>query len=182
MVIPKPYCSNKSQIKAFVLGCDPTGFKNGNRLEFEYVFDLRKDKRYFAGILSNLKQIGLSLEDVYVQNLITDYQEKESSKNKEWLKTAKKFIPVRKKEFDDVDPEQKLPVLLTSELLYKALLSNDQPKYSAKKLYENPDLIPIPSKANKLERPLISLYRHKFYLLKKWDLYRVALTKIIEYI
>lgn len=86
---PKPFCFNKDNVKAFVLGCDPTGSdKNENPLEFGYVFDLGKDKWYFSGILANLCQIGLSLNDIYVQNLITEYLKTESSKNKEWLKIA----------------------------------------------------------------------------------------------
>lgn len=112
---PKPYCTDLRKIKAFVLGCDPTGFdKKRNRLIFEYVFNIGgKDKRYFAGILSNLKKLELSLNDVYVQNLITDYQDEESSKNKKWLETAKTYIPARKKEFDAIDKEGKIPVFLT---------------------------------------------------------------------
>jgi hypothetical protein len=166
---PKPYCANLLKIKAFVLGCDPTGFdKKRNRLIFEYVFGIEgKDKRYFAGILSNLNQVVVSLNDIYVQNLITDYQDKESSKNKKWMETAKVYIPARKREFDAIDKKGKIPVFLTSELLYKALLNDDQPGYKAKELYETPTRIPVTAEKNKLGRPLIPLYRHSGYRLSK---------------
>jgi len=178
---PKPFCSNKDQIKAFVLGCDPTGFdKNGNRLEFEYIFDIGKDKRYFAGILSNLAQVGLSLDDIYVQNLITEYLNTESSKNKAWLKIAAGYISARKLEFDQIDRHRQLPVFLTSELLTKAILNDHQPKYTASELYENPDLIPLTPQTNKLERPLIPLYRHTAYRLSHQADYAKRLRELLK--
>jgi len=162
---PKPHKKNKKNIKAFILGCDPT--VKDNKLEFEYVFDIENDKRYFAGILSNLKLIGLFLEDVYVQNLITEYQDEETSGNKNWNEIAKTYIPSRRKEFDKIDPEKKIPVFLTSEVLYKVLLNDDQNKYKAKELYNNKSLIPISAKDNQLKRPLITLYRHYSYSLSR---------------
>jgi hypothetical protein len=101
-VLLKPIA--KTKIRSFVLGCDPTAFdKNKERLEFEYVFDLGKDKRYFKGVIDNLELIGLKVEDIYVQNLVTDYQEKETSKNKAWKQTALGYIASRKAEFDQLD-------------------------------------------------------------------------------
>lgn len=62
---PKPFCSNVDKVIAFVLGCDPTAFdKNGNRLEFEFVFDLGNDERYFKGVIENLRQVGLFKKNV----------------------------------------------------------------------------------------------------------------------
>lgn len=55
MKAPKPFCKDSCKIEAFVLGCDPTAYdENGNRLEFEFVFDLGNDERYFAAVLANL--------------------------------------------------------------------------------------------------------------------------------
>lgn len=168
MKIPNPYCADLKNIRAFVLGCDPTGFdKNGNRIEFETVFGIGKDARYFAGIRSNLDRLGIKMDLIYVQNLITEYQEKESAKNKEWLAIAEPFILARHAEFDLVDPSRTLPVFLTSELLYKALLGNSEKLYSPGGLYHLQTTIPIPAADNKLLRPLIPLYRHGAYSLKK---------------
>lgn len=172
MNTPKPFCTNQQNIKAFVLGCDPSAFdKNGNRLEFEYVFDLGNDERYFKGVIKNLNQIGLSLDEVYIQNLISDYQEEETSKNKEWFQLAQSYIEDRKLEFNKMDPSGKLPVLMTSEVLYKALLQETEQLIKASELYSNPEILPIAANQNLLERPLIPLYRHWNYNLDKWPQY-----------
>jgi hypothetical protein len=166
MNTPKPYFNPKTTIKAFVLGCDPTAFdKDKKLLQFEYVFDLKNDKRYFSGILSNLKRIGLELDFIYVQNLVTDYLDKCTAENKEWKGIALQYIEPRKQEFEMIDPTGKIPVLLTSGLLYDLLLNEDQTKYSPKELYQLKTAIPVPAENNKLNRPLIPLYRHFNYRL-----------------
>jgi len=176
MKVPEPYSLGASTIKAFVLGCDPTAFTktekekpSGERkhLEFKVVFDIGGDERYFAGILANLKEVGLELDCIYVQNLVTDYQKEESSKNKAWLKIAQDYIAPRMNEFDEIDPSRKIPVLLTSELLYKALLNVGEKRITAKEFYALRAEIPIPTCANQLHRPLIPFYRHPAYSLKK---------------
>lgn len=83
---PSHYHNKAVKTKAFVLGCDPTAFKDGIRLDFDYVFGIKKDKRFFAGINANLKSLGLELECVYVQNLITDYQDFVTSDHPNWKK------------------------------------------------------------------------------------------------
>jgi hypothetical protein len=164
---PKPHTPENP--RAFVLGCDPTAFnKNGEPIEFETVFNIGpKDKRYFSGILSNLNHLGLTLDDVYVQNLVTDYLDMETSRNKKvWKQKALESIAGRKKEFDQADPGGQLPVFLTSWLLYDVLLNDDLPRKSPKELYESAEVIP-PSQ-NKLGRPLIPLFRHHEYKYQKW--------------
>jgi len=169
---PKPFCTDTNKIKAFVLGCDPTAFdKNQNRLEFEFVFDLGNDERYFAGILANLEQVDLSVDDIYVQNLVSEYQDDETSKNEQWQQTARACISERKKEFDRLDPERRMPVFLTSEELYKVLLNPEEKKVKAVQLYNFPEFLPILAESNLLGRPLIPLYRHWNYNLKKWPEY-----------
>jgi len=70
MSTPKTFYNDLQTVKAFVLGSDPTAFdKEGNRLEFKFVFDLGNDERYFAGVPAKLKRIELSVEDIYVQFL-----------------------------------------------------------------------------------------------------------------
>ncbi|HLO60125.1 MAG TPA: hypothetical protein VK179_15355 [Bacteroidales bacterium] len=181
MSTPKPYFNGINLLKAFVLGCDPTAFDKENRpLNFEYVFDLGNDQRYFSGILKNLECIGLSLQNIFVQNLVTDYLDKCSADNKQWKEITLKYIESRKKEFDTIDPTGKIPVLLTSELLYEVLLNDDQIKYSAKDLYLLHSKIPIPSEHNKLKRPLIPLYRHFRYNLNAHPEYAKVLSNFFS--
>ncbi len=181
MSSPKPFCVNPGEIKAFVLGCDPTAFdKNQDRLEFEYVFDLGKDQRYFAGVLNNLELIGLSINDIYVQNLITDYQEKETGKNKEWNKIAKQSIPARKMEFDSIDKSGSIPVFLTSEILYNVLLVQGVQKYKAQEFYVMEASLPILASYNLLNRPLFPLYRHFRYKLNEHKSYLIYLQSFFR--
>lgn len=169
---PKAYCSNLKAIKAFVLGCDPTAFDNkGNQLEFQYVFDLGNDKRYFSSVLKNLELIGLTLDDIYVQNLVVEYQKEETSKNKDWNRIAKQSIPARKKEFDSIDRIGSIPVFLTSEILYKVLLVPGVKKYKAEEFYNMEAPLPIPTIHNLLNRPLLPLYRHYRYKLSEHKVY-----------
>lgn len=159
---PKPHSPPTASIKAFVLGCDPTAFgADGNHREFEFVFDLKGDKRYFASILKNLEAVGLCLDCIYVQNLVPDYQAKETAKNKNWPAIAAHEIPFRKQELDAIDPSGKLPVFLTSQHLYKVLLNNDLKPKTPAALYA--EVSPIPASENKLGRPLVALYRHYKY-------------------
>lgn len=180
--MPDPFCYNSNDIKAFVLGCDPTAKDKGkeNHKIFDNVFDIGKDRRYFSSILKNLKSLGLSLENIFVQNLVTDYLDDETSKNGVWAKIAEQYIPSRKQEFDEIDPTGLIPVMLTSEYLYKVLINSDQVKYSAKELYENENLVPIRAENNKLGRPLIPLYRHMEYSLNNKIEYQVRVKEIIQ--
>lgn len=68
---PQPFSKPKDKIKAFVLGCDQTAFSQtekdkplGKRkhLEFDVVFDIGGDDRYFAGILTNLEEVGFGID------------------------------------------------------------------------------------------------------------------------
>ncbi len=179
MNTPKSFCTDTNKIKAFVLGCDPTAFdKDENRLEFEYVFDLGNDERYFSGVVENLKQVGLSIGEIYVQNLVTDYQNQETGKNHQWEQIASGYIAERKKEFDKIDPKGEIPVFLTSEVLYKVLLNPDEEQYKASQLYNSQKLLPISAKFNLLSRPLIPLYRHWNYKLKKWPQFSNAIKSL----
>jgi hypothetical protein len=162
---PKPYHNTSNKLKAFVIGCDPTAFKDGERLEFEYVFGIKKDKRYFAGINANLNLLGLDQEYVYIQNLVTEPQDEETGKNKKWKGEAVKQIKLRKEEFDRFDPSCKLPVFLTSELLYDVLLNEDIKRKTPSEIYSSIEVV-IPAEENKLSRPLVALYRHFNYSMK----------------
>lgn len=163
MNTPKFYCKDKNNVKAFVLGCDPTAFDaQKNACKFEYVFDLNNDERYFSSILRNLNCIGLSKDNIYVQNLVTEAQKVETSENKNWKTIALDFIPDRKKEFDEVDISHTVPVFITAGVLYEVLVET---KHTFQELYKDKTLVPILPQDNKLGRPLIPLFRHKNYSL-----------------
>ncbi len=172
MIPPKPFCFSPKKIKVFVLGCDPTNFSdNGKPVQLDFVFGITQDYRYFKGILTNLNQLGLHLEDIYVQNLVTEYQEQETSKNKNWKATAKRFIQDRGREFDLVDASSEKPVFITSKILYDVLLKPTEKVADAKDLYDLRIPVPIPAEANWLGRTLIPLFRHHKYQLKNYPKY-----------
>jgi len=89
----------------------------------------------------NRQIIGLGLEDIFVQNLIGEYQKSETSKNKEWEIIAKKCIKQRKKEFDSVNQNRKVPVLVTAERILRVLTDGDIPR--ASHYYSMKSVIPI---------------------------------------
>jgi len=179
---PIAHINEKNKLKAFVLGCDPTAFDiNGKRLVLNKVFGIGQDGRYFAGIKGNLTQLNIRMNEIYVQNLITEYRDFESSKDINWIKSAQKFIPDRVIEFDKIDPSRKIPVFLTSELLYKALLNEGQILKKPANLYSQENDISIPAEINKLCRPLIPFYRHPAYSLKNQPDYKDRLIQQFKY-
>jgi hypothetical protein len=181
MKTPQHFCFNPKKVKAFVLGCDPTNFSdNGRPFKLDYVFGIGQDHRYFSDILSNLIHVGLHLEDIYIQNLVTEYQIEETGKNKNWEIAANKHLASRKTEFDNVDPTGQIPVLLTAERLYNFLLKDSEIKWKASELYALRTELPILSNANKLGRPLVPLYRHFQYNLMKWQEYMKYVNQYLK--
>lgn len=187
---PKPYPNENpdtKKIKAIVLGCDPSNFskKGGITKELETVFGISgigKDGRYFSGILRNLKLLGLSLDDIYVQNLCRNYFSRETAKNSDWNAAAKHWAISLKKELDELKLPKSIPVFLTAKHLYEALLKENTKKYKPQDIYENPLLIPINHNDNILERPLIPLYRGgtgNAYGLDKWENYKNRIIEIL---
>lgn len=181
--MPPPAAWKVANPRAFVLGCDPTAYytdADGKRypLVFKHVFDLGgPDLRYFSAINNNLLELGLDYEtDIYVQNMVVDYQPDETTKNKNWNNEALKSIEQRKKEFDDVDPTGRVPVFLTAERLYKVLMNAGEPLLPAKELYKQESVM-IPADKNKLDRPLIALYRHPRYNYKNQEPYFKRVSK-----
>jgi hypothetical protein len=178
MSTPSPYHNKSNPLKAFVLGCDPTAFKDKVLVPLKTVFGIGQDGRYFAGIKANLKQLNIGMEDIYVQNLIPEYRLQESSKDPTgWINDAQQYIPDRIKEFDGIDPTRTIPVFLTSELLYKALLNEGQIPQKPIDIYSDKNDVFIHPAQNKLFRPLIILYRHPAYSLKNQKEYSARLLK-----
>ncbi len=176
---PKPFCFDEKRVKAIVLGADPTNTKENT--QFATVFGIGSgDGRYFRDILSNLKLVGLGLETVYVQNLCRNYFNEETSKNKLWEKAAKFWIPRLKDELVKIPAD--VPVLLTAEIIYKALMNPGQRIVGAAECYSGRATIPIRSETNGLNRPLIPFYRNPTYRLNdpRWDTYRRTLKQIFS--
>ena len=148
---PKPFCYNKSKIKAFVLGADPTNFSDqGKAVQIDTVFGIGSgDHRYFDGILKNLEVIGLGLKDIYVQNLIHEPLESETAKNDDWEIHADNWLSITKAEFDKVDKSRKIPFLVTAERIMKFLVPS-VPR--AREIYNGDTFIPFHN--NLLDRPI----------------------------
>lgn len=171
-IAPKSFCFNKNQIKAFVLGADPTNYSDhGREVNLNFAFGIGQNAGYFWLILENLKQLGFHLEDLYIQNLLPDYQVQETSDNKSFIADASNNTKKIASEFNKYDPSKKLSVFLTAEDIYKAVLNDNEKKISAEEIYKLEIEIPIPANMNKLSRPLIPLFRHQKYLLSEWPEY-----------
>ena len=173
---PSFFCYNKSKIKAFVLGADPTNFSDhGKPVQIDTVFGIGSgDQRYFDSILKNLEVIDLGLKDIYVQNLIQEPLKSETAKNKDWEIHAKKWLPITKAELDEVDPSMKIPVLVTAERIMKFLYPEVP---SAQEIY-NGDIF-IPFRDNMLARPIFAFYRHPKYKLSTHNNYAQRLRSIL---
>lgn len=187
---PKSFPDEINKPKAILLGCDPTNTYYNFR--FRYVFSLGTNvdlegrniegfqKRFLPKWNNSLKSIKLSFENVYTQNICRNYFKKETRNNPVWDETAIYWIPYLYEELKKIDKQ--VPVLMSSERIYKVLMNNEETIHYAKDFYKNPDLIPIAPNINKLKRPLIPFYRHKDYsiLLDKWNLYRQRITDILN--
>ena len=186
--IPTPFCFNLNKVNVFVLGSDPSNFsESGDATNIlSTVFGLGEgDARYFSGILANLREIGLSLEDIYVQNLVRNYLNFETSKNHPvWLKFANLWLPFLKEELNAVDNSKKIPVLVTAEVIFR-FLNPAMEKYKAREIYNSEDQSIVRkmsvSNDNKLGRPVIPFYRHLNYRLAKveFSAYREFLKSVL---
>ena len=182
--LPQAYCENEENVQAIYLGCDPS---NKHFVEFEYVFSLCRKAEKFKGFVTShensLKQIGLDWSKVYVQNLCQNYFKKETSKNlKIWKKAANNYwIDFLRNELNEKF-DSKIPVFLTSEYLLKVLANDEWKKIKAIDFYQSNVGIPIPAEGNKLSRPLIPMYRHPKYYLKKpeWNGYKQSIKEYIH--
>ncbi len=183
--LPKPYCFNHKNVRAFVVGADPSNFSDaGSPVVLDTVFGIGSgDARYFNGYLCNLKQVGLNLENIYVQNLVRNYLSFETSKKPAvWRKFAELWIGALREEFRRIDPTMKIPALITAEAIYEFLLLEASEKHAAITFYECRVPIPIPKEKTKLGRPVVPLYRHPRYRLadNKWPQYVSALSGVLS--
>lgn len=168
---PEAYCLIKENIRAIVLGCDPS---NQHDTQLKYAFGIETEtkllQQFFNGIEKNLEMFGLARGEIYVQNLCQNYFINETSKNKHWKVAAKIWLPYLREELDALF-DRDIPVFMTAEAVYKALLNDKIKRHSAKDLYSKFELIPIKATDNYLGRPLYPLYRHKNYNLNNQEAY-----------
>lgn len=185
---PQAYCENAANVRAIVLGTDPSYYpeKGKEFRQIRYVFELEtyKEKRnnpYFDPTLNNLESIGLGLDTVYVENLCRNYFHKITYHNKDvWKQATAVWIPLLVAELDQKFSNKNIPVLLTTEILYHVLINDESQAKTAKELYARDGLVPVPADQNKLGRPLIPLYRHYEYELKRHTEYRDRVKKILN--
>jgi hypothetical protein len=175
---PEAYIGN-GEIKAIILGADPTRIVNDKPQPFKMVFELDNPKSpYFRSVQKNIDLVdGLSMENVYVQNLCRNYFIKETSGNKDWVDIARKYwSSLLAQELDRMFASS-VPVLMTTEFILKACLKNGLvPK--ASHIYTQ--CICIAREDNLLGREMVALFRHHKYSLVKWHDYREFISSVIN--
>jgi len=181
--LPSAFCFDKKKINAFVLGADPSNFSdNGKTVFLKTVFGIGSgDNRYFRDILVNLKLIGLNLEDIYVQNLIQNFMDTETTDNELWSQFAEIWLPVLKAEFDKMDKKQKTPVLITAQKIFDFLLNKGEGEDKVENYYtDKKTKILVPKDNNRLNRPIVPFFRAPVYKLTKnrWPNYINKAKKI----
>jgi hypothetical protein len=167
--IPKPFIGN--DIKAILLGADPgTDYKIEN--EFEFVFGIEeknKTSEYFRQFEKNLNEIGLRIENLYVQNLIQNYFQLTTSRHlSDWKRCANEWLELLKSELDNIDPNRNIPVLVTAYVILEVL--NNKKCLKAEDYYKNNEF--VGKLENVLERTLIPFFRggmHKYDLINWGD-------------
>lgn len=176
---PKPYYKSINNIKAIVLGADPS---NPQKRKFDYVFGLEQGEQspYFRSILKNLKVVGLNLENIYVQNLCCNYFNKVTDENDLFIEIANSYwLPNLKSELDGLFPPN-IPVFITA---WKALIvvSPSAAIYAKdkKRIYKQAIIFA----ESLLNLPVIALFRGGFgyYDLSKPD-YKKYVATINEYL
>ncbi|MDV7186108.1 hypothetical protein R3X25_02340 [Lutibacter sp. TH_r2] len=175
---PDPFIGD-SEIKAIVLGADPSHIVNETPKPLKKVFQLdNPTSPYWRSIQQNINQLnGLTIDNLYVQNLCRNYFNKETSKNTDWIEIARNYwSPFLKIELD-VAFDKSIPILMTTEFILNSVLKDPNQKIKAKNIYTN--CISIAPEDNLLGRELIALYRHFHYSLKKdeWSEYNKFINR-----
>lgn len=171
--LPLPYCRDKGKVRAIVLGTDPS---NPDRIFLERVFGLEDpDSPYFRTVRDNLERIGLSLEDVYVQNLCKNYFRKVSAKNPHWGEIAPLWCGMLRRELDDLF-DSRIPVLVTAWQLCP-VLAPTRARSRPSDFYKNK--VAVPPAENELGRNLVPFFRHWYYNLERWGDYREWVKSLV---
>ena len=180
--LPAAFCpAYKNGIKAFVLGADPSNFYGDSKtIKVNVVFGIGEEKQYFSSISRNLEALGLSLSDIYVQNVVRNYCYREARSNPYWDKFAEGWFPYLSEEFEMIDPYKRLPVFVTDEKALKFLLYDPYDIGMPGEYYKGLKFIPVLPEDNKLERNIIPLYRHPAYSLDQQEYYKDRILDILS--
>jgi len=152
---PGYYCKNTNDVKAIVLGADPT---NPQNLKFKKVFGLEKeyDSPYFRPILKNLSKVGLDLNNIYVQNLCPNYFLDVTDVNEFYIEIAQKYwLSVLKQELDSFF-KSTIPVLVTAWKPLKVIVPGAE-IYTNKKSQIYKDAVIFSD--NEIDRPVLAFFR-----------------------
>jgi len=171
--LPKPFYGNIANVKAIVIGPDPSLVLN---LKYEYVFGLENpETKYFKVQEFNLRMVGLGLDNIYVQNLVQNYCNRLADKNPNWYEFAEIWKPTLKQEIDTLF-SLRIPVFFTNLRVLQALSAHKINKRNMLEYYQEGKFIK-PSE-NYLNRTMIPMMSSHFY--NKWDLF-VKNTKELLY-
>ncbi|MBC8488658.1 MAG: hypothetical protein H8D45_21755 [Bacteroidetes bacterium] len=91
--------------------------------------------------------------------------------SKLFIEKAKESARLVASEFNKVDRTKKIPVFLTAEDVYKAVMIDKENLFSAESIYYLKVNFPIKASLNLLNSPLIPLFRHAKYDLSNWPDY-----------
>ena len=178
--LPLPYFQNIENVKAIVLGADPS---NHHGKTFKYVFGLEKGENapFFIKILDNLKHIGLDLSNIYVQNLCRNYFTKVTDENPYYKDVAKEFwLPRLKEELDNLFPNE-IPVFVTAWKVMEVIAPSSKKFRNRKSAIFRDGVV---FKENELNRPAFALFRggHGYYNLDRedWKDYRKIIIEALK--
>jgi len=176
--LPLPY-NGHEKLKAILLGADPTndGIKTDKGLkQLETVFGIgsKYEKYFFTPQLVNLKAIGLSKDNCYIQNLCRNYFTAQTAENKHWKDIANIWLPFLADELSTFDSGT--PVLVTAEKIMKVLCPEVP---AARDVYNKCQHLKFFSKD--LYRNVFPLYRQPtYYLSSNWPEYKDYLKQMIN--
>lgn len=203
------YCKDYSKVKAIVLGSDPSIPKINELSEEKYLssafaldskddaiikeaYNGRRMNLWDSTIGCNVLELGLTLDDLYVQNLIkfslkhetgwywkTKMGDKKHEKRKQiWVQIAKSQVNSLKSELDLLFSKN-IPVLLTTGYLLEPLVNDPELLLYTPDHYYQEKLF-ISSYKNQLDRTLILMSRHNTYRLRKHPEYCRVIKKRLE--
>lgn len=177
---PAPYIGS-GEIKAIILGADPTRIVNNSPQPFRMVFELDNEMSpYWRGIGKNIELLdSLSMDNVYVQNLCRNYFTKETAKNQHWVRIAREYWIKHLNDELDSRFSPTIPILITTEFILHACLVKAK-KVKARDIYS--ECLSFPWNDNLFGRELLALYRHPAYSLQRWNEYSRFLSKRIKHL
>lgn len=111
----------------------------------------------------NLEALNISLDTIFVQNVVPFYLKVDTGKNKNWLQIASLCVSTLTQELDEFDPSKRIPVLASCRevfelmALYKTVLEETKTYY-----HQCKSLSPSETK---IGREVIFFSRSRAYLL-----------------